>query len=311
MYLLPKVIYKGDPKIDSWCRWAVNRVKNKNQSVNVRFVGDTGSGKSWSALYFCWKCAKLLEKEFPAERIYFGIKDVITEVAENEPPPKTIFMIDEQQVGASAKEHQSRKNQAYTKFLSTVRSNRYIIVTTLPFSDMEDKQLRRLFHVEVETSGANSSNNTVNAKPRYLEHSRQKDKTYRKRLLIVFKDKISGKTKTRKISMWAIAKPPQGLIDTYEPMKADFKRKLYKKLAKEIADFDSAHEETPENKPKMPKEKLVLFQQDLLTLIEGGIKERKFMIARLIERGHKCDSSRLGKAIDMLEKRGFIGLGYY
>jgi hypothetical protein len=221
----PKVIYAAEAKNDSWCRWTVNRVKRRNNSTNVRFTGDTGSGKSWSGLSFAEKCAKLLGTKIGKENIYFSIRDVIGKVAEEEPKPGTIFFIDEQQVGAGAKDHQSKKNKAYTAFLSTVRSNRYIIITTLPFSDMEDKQLRRLFHVELETQGINFSDNTVRTRPRYLEHSRVKDKTYRKRLVVVFSDS-EGNRKARKLSSWDISRPSQEIIDIYEPMKRSFKQKL-------------------------------------------------------------------------------------
>ncbi len=157
----PRVRYKGLPKSHSWVRWSVFRVKRRNNSTNVRFVGDTGTGKSWSALAFCEMCAKLLKRKFTEKDVYISIKDVLDEISDNEPKAGTIFLIDEQQVEANAKDHQSKRARAYSLLLSTVRSNRYIIVTTLPFSDMELKSVRRFFHVEVETHGANLSTNTV------------------------------------------------------------------------------------------------------------------------------------------------------
>jgi hypothetical protein len=54
---VPRVIYKGAPQNKSWIRWAVHRVRRRNNSTNMRFTGDTGSGKSWSALSVAEDCA--------------------------------------------------------------------------------------------------------------------------------------------------------------------------------------------------------------------------------------------------------------
>ena len=39
----PRVIYKRAAKPNSWVRWSVFRVQKRNNSTNVRFVGDTGT----------------------------------------------------------------------------------------------------------------------------------------------------------------------------------------------------------------------------------------------------------------------------
>lgn len=276
----PLVKYKDKIKPDSWCRWSVNRVKNRNNSTNVRFVGDTGSGKSWSALYYCEKCSILQGRKFTPDWIFFSIRDVIKRVSEEEPKPGTVFFIDEQQIGASAKEHQSKRNKAYSAFMSTVRSNRYIIVTTLPFSDMEDKQLRRLFHVEMETCGVNQDRNTVTVKPRYLEHSRVKDKVYRKRLVVSYKDPITGLNKGTKINLWEVPKPSQEIIDKYEQMKKEFKRILYSKLNQELGDYESADQSKTiiekDIKSNVPlTTKYTPYQQAILDCMNKGITKQK------------------------------------
>lgn len=304
----PKVIYKDQPKQDSWCRWAVNRVKRRNNSTNIRFTGDTGSGKSWSGLAFAEKCAKLLRTEITRENIYFSIRDVITKVAEEEPKPGTLFFIDEQQVGASAKDHSSKKNKAYTAFLSTVRSNRYIIITTLPFSDMEDKQLRRLFHVEVETQGINFTTSTVKTRPRYLEHSRVKDKTYRKRLVVVFSDS-EGNRKARKLSFWDISKPSDKIISIYEPMKKAFKQKLYKKLSSELNDLETAGDENAQ--PKAAASDFVMndltpYQHRVLALMQGGLKSQKDIAAKLTEEGFYSPASKVSANVKWMKKKGVV-----
>ena len=153
----PKVIYKGLPKSHSWVRWSVNRVKNQKNSTNIRFIGDTGSGKSWSALATCEMMAKLMGRKITKDNIYFSISDVIRKVAKDPPKPGTIFFIDEQQVEGDSNAHNTLKGRAYTAFFSTVRSKRYIIVSTMPYADMIIKKVRRFFHVEIETKGVNET----------------------------------------------------------------------------------------------------------------------------------------------------------
>jgi hypothetical protein len=302
----PKVIYKDKLKTDSWCRWSVNRVKRRNNSTNVRFTGSPGSGKSWSALYFCERCAKLMNRPFTPNDIYFSIRDVIGKVAEEEPKPGTIFFIDEQQVGASAKAHATKKNQAYSNFMSTVRSNRYIIVTTLPFSDMEDKQLRRMFHLEVECEGANLTSETVKAKPRYLEHSRINDKTYRKRLVIVYPDPVTKLTKARKLDTWDINKPSQSLIDVYEGMKREFKRQLYKKLHADLTEFEGTDETPSAVANQETLEELTEFQKAILDLMKSGIKVQKDMIPKLVEKGFNTSPQKISTNLKWMKKKGVI-----
>lgn len=304
----PLVRYKGMPKKHSWCRWTAFRVKERNNSVNVRFVGDTGSGKSWSALAFCEICAGMLNKKFTSEKIYFSIKDVIDEVAQNEPPPGTIFFIDEQQVAASSKRHQSKRAEAYAIFLSTIRSNRYIIVTTLPFTDMELKQVRRFFHVEIETHGADLNTKTVRSTPRYQEYSRQKkDKIYSKRLIIEYVDDKTGIKKHRKLSYWDIPKPSQDLVDVYERMKAQFKRNLYKKMSKELAQEEGDKEETPKVVAQdITLEKLTPYQRALYDLMNKGLKKQKELNKALIELGFNSPNGKISQNKKFMKNKGVI-----
>jgi len=305
----PRVIYKGSALRNSWCRWSTFRVKKRNNSTNVRFVGDTGSGKSWSALFFAEECARMLGKKFTEEYLFFSIKDVIDKVSSEEPPPGTIFFIDEQQVAASSKDHQSKRAQAYGFFLSTVRSSRYIIITSLPFSDMELKQIRRFFQVEIETHGANLENNTVKSIPRYNEYSRvKKDKVYRKRLIISFIDPETGMRKSRKLSYWDIPKPSQPLIDIYEMRKAEFKRKLYKKLSKELAEEEGDNKDTPQAAADQSVEQtLTPYQQTILRLLRAGIKTQKEIDAKIIEEGvFKSDKTKVSLNMKWMRKKGVI-----
>jgi hypothetical protein len=253
--------------------------------------------------------ATLMNRKFTSDWIFFSIRDVIKRVSEEEPKPGTIFFIDEQQVGAGAKDHASKRNKAYSAFMSTVRSNRYIIITTLPFSDMEDKQLRRLFHLEIECFGANPATNTVKSKPRYLEHSRTRDKTYRKRMVVCFKDPNTGINKNVKISTWDIAKPSENLLTDYERMKSEFKRILYKRLKRELDEYDSARDGTKTLgavAPAFTEANLTDYQKKLFEVFKSGVKTGKEANEELLRMGVPSSEAKISANKKWMKNKGVI-----
>lgn len=305
----PRVIYRGKVLSNSWVRWAVHRVKRNNNSTNVRFVGDTGSGKSWSAIAFCEMCSKLMKKKFTVDDIYFSIRDVLDEISYNNPPRGTVFLIDEQQVEANAKDHQSKRAKAYSLLLSTVRSRGYIIVTTLPFSDMELKSVRKFFHVEVETHGANKATQTVYCTARYLEYSRAKaEKVYRKMLIISFKDPKTGIMQHKKLAYWHISKASEELLDAYEIKKALFQGKLYRRLSRELAEEEGSDDE---DKPKAAasdtvEETLTPYQKKILEHMRDGVKMQKDISQKLIEDGFVSTPQKVSQNVKWMRKKGVV-----
>jgi hypothetical protein len=314
----PHVIYNGAPKPNSWCRWAVNRVKNRQNSTNIRATGETGSGKTYSMLAMGELMAKMMGKKFTVDDVYFSVRDIIDKVANEDPKPGTIFLLDEQQVAGGAKEHQSKRNKAYAIFMSTVRSKRYIFMSTLPFADMADKQVRRLFHVEMETCGVNLQNNTCRVKPRYLEHSRIKDKVYRKRLVITYVDPKSKIRLSRKVGTWDVPKPSEDLVKNFEFKKAMFQKMLYKQLSKELGDFETAKDIKDEGKIRIgmseyTEHTLTNYQKAILQKFKEGVKVKK-VIAELLAKEidpatgklYVSNPPKVGDNIKWMKKKGVV-----
>jgi ABC-type dipeptide/oligopeptide/nickel transport system ATPase component len=305
----PRVIYKREPKKDSWCRWAVYRIRRRNNSTNIRLTGDGGSGKSWSALYIAETCAELLGYKISKENIYFSITDIINRVSREEPKPGTIFFLDEQQIGASSKEHNTVRGEAYTAFMSTVRSKRYIFISTLPFADMTIKKVRRFFHLEVETQGIDFANKTVRTKPRMLDHSKTRDKVYRKRLLIVYNDPQTGLTRAKKLDTWDIAKPSDEIIAIYEEMKQDFQRRLYKSLAHKLEKYENR-----DNVDEVPKavasdiveNTLTDYQKAIMRLMREGVKRQKDISYKLKAEGFTSTPPKVSQNIKWMRKKGVV-----
>jgi len=305
----PRVIYKGKPLDNSWCRWAVYRVRRRNNSTNIRFTGDTGSGKSWSALSVAERMAGMLGYKLTKDNIYFSITDIINRVSREDPKAGTIFFLDEQQIGASSKEHNTIRGEAYTAFMSTVRSKRYIFISTLPFADMTIKKVRRLFHLEIETQGIDFSNKTVRTKPRLLDHSKTKDKVYRKRLLIVYNDPVAKLTRTNKLDFWDISRPSDEIIEIYETMKQEFQKKLYKHLAQKLEKYENRDNE--EEGPKADASDVVEgtltdYQKAILKHMRNGVKMQKDISIKLEEDGFTSTPPKVSQNVKWMRKKGVV-----
>lgn len=305
----PKVIYKGMPKPHSWCRWAVNRVVNKNNSTNIRLIGDTGTGKSWSALSLAEMMANLMGKTLNREDIYFSISDVIRKVAKSSPKPGSIFFIDEQQVEGDSTEHNTLRGRAYTTFFSTVRSKRYIIISTMPFADMVIKKVRRFFHLEIETRVVDENNQVVKSSPRFLEYHKHKDKVYRKRLVVIFTDKETGIRKARKISSWDIPRPSTSIINLYEQLKAEFQQKTYEKLVK---DLDRVEGKNDEENPTIAANENVLnklteYQRALYDKLNENPDSNFKEISELIEEdGLSSSPAKVSQNLPWMKNKGVV-----
>lgn len=306
----PTVIYNGKIKPHSWCRWMVGRVRNRNNSTNVRFIGDTGSGKSWSALSIAEIMAGMQNYELEESDIYFSISDVIKKVHKEDPPPGTIFFIDEQQVDGSSGEFNNLRGKAYTTFFSTCRSKRYIIISTMPFADMIIKKVRRFFHVEIETLGLDTNTNECITKPRVLDYHKHKDKIYRKRLIIQQRDPNTKVSRNIKMDTWRIPKPSDAMIDIYEKKKLKFQKETYGKLVNDLERFENKNKEQ-EIKATTPDEKvldkLTPYQRDLFDLMNDNPYMTYVSLSKLLtEKGHHSSAAKISGNLKFMRRKGVV-----
>ncbi len=309
-----KVFYiSGKILPNSWCRWTVNRVRTQNNSTNIRLIGDTGTGKSWSALSIAEIMARLLNKEITEKNIYFSISDVIRRIAKDPPRPGEIFFIDEQQVDSSATDYNTLRGKAYTTFFSTIRSKRYIIISTMPFADMIIKKVRRFFHVEIETLNVDAKRQVVRTKPRLLEYHKHKDFIYRKRLTAYYKDQVTNVWRQKKITIWDIPKPSNKLINLYEQMKAEFQQQTYKELVKDLDKYErkiNPIPEVPEDIKKLVFESLTEYQTDLYNLYSENAGASLKKISELLnQKGWNSTGAKVSNNMKYMRNKGIMILG--
>ena len=118
-----------------------DRIWFQNKNVIQVFVGETGSGKSYTALRF----AELLDPEFDInEQLVYTAKEFIKALDHVKKGQVVIF--DEAGVGVPAREWQSIQNKVFSYVLQTFRYKNLIVFLTTPSMKFIDSQVRVLIH---------------------------------------------------------------------------------------------------------------------------------------------------------------------
>lgn len=237
MKTTPIIIYRGEPKNNSWARWMVGRTMKKNQNNLIALVGKTGSGKTFSAIAICEMMSKMDGVPFTIEHIVFSLRELMELINSGKLKRGSKIVFDEPQVSISAREFQSEANKIFNYLLSTFRHRNLTLFFCTPFETLLDKNTRRLFHARFETMSINKNTQTCRLKPRYLEYSDFKTEPYRKQLIVVFKDK-NGLNKSQKLFYWDVPRPSPELEAQYENKKLEFTNRLNKNITERLKKFD-------------------------------------------------------------------------
>lgn len=233
------VVYREEPKTNSWARWMVARTKRQNKNNLISIVGKTGSGKTYSAISICEIMSKMDGVPFTIDHIVFTLRELMDLINSGKLKRGSKIIFDEPQVSISAREFQSEANKVFNYLLSTFRHRNLTLFFCTPFETLLDKNTRRLFHGRFETSNINRNTNTCRIIPRYIEYSDWKPDPYRKQLIVMFKDK-TGNNKTKKVNYWDIPKPSKELIKQYEEKKLNFTDTLNKNISIRLKKYDES-----------------------------------------------------------------------
>lgn len=114
------------------------RIRN-HQNVVAAVCGETGSGKSYTAL----KIGELVDPNFGPDSVVFSAKEFI-ETFESR-PPGSVVIFDEGQEW-NARRAMSKKNVEMSDILAMLRFTQVNIIFTSPNIKMVDVNLRRLMH---------------------------------------------------------------------------------------------------------------------------------------------------------------------
>ena len=126
--------------------WIQRRIK-ENRNANLVFVGDTGSGKSYSSI----SLAEKIDPNFTADRIVFTTLDFLKLVNSNL-PPGSVIIFDDAGLGIPAREWQATSAKIFGKLFQGFRYKNLIAMITVPNIAFIERQSRMLMHLYLEAT---------------------------------------------------------------------------------------------------------------------------------------------------------------
>jgi len=203
---------------------------NTNRNWLCMIAGDTGTGKSYSAL----KLGEMIDPDFNLEKVAFTMKDTIKQVKEAE--KKSVLVMDEAGVQFGSRESMSKQNKLLSKVLQTFRFKQIALIWTLPDMKMIDVNARRLMHTYLETLPVDYVHN----------HSCVK-------WFDVFIDRWTGEYKHRYMRVMdksigygivtavKFPKPSKKLLTSYEKISKEFKTQIIEEAELMLTENEETH----------------------------------------------------------------------
>lgn len=226
-----------------WVSYVKNRIKNKKNFLGI-LTGPTGSGKSWSALSFCYQ----VDPTFIPKRIIFSMESLMKLINEGDLKSGQAILWDESGIDVGNRSWQSVTNKLINFLLQTFRHKRLVLIMTCPYLDFIDSNTRKLFHAELLTQKIDYKKKTCRTKAQLLQYNPRNKKFYYKYL------RIRTKRGVAPLKAWNITQPPTWLIDEYEVLKSQFTNKLNINIQEQLQ-RQKAKEEQGDRKPLTHKQK--------------------------------------------------------
>jgi ABC-type dipeptide/oligopeptide/nickel transport system ATPase component len=127
------------PTTEEVLDYVINRRIRNNQNWIGAVCGETGSGKSYTAL----RIGEMVDPNFGADSVVFSVKEFIDTFESR--PPGSLVVFDEGQEWSSRRS-MSKKNVELTDIMAMLRFTRVNVLFTVPNIRMVDISLRRLMH---------------------------------------------------------------------------------------------------------------------------------------------------------------------
>lgn len=245
------VIERPDKK-RLWINYIHYRIR-RNKNFLCMISGQTGSGKSWSAL----SIAEMSDPEFNIDRVVFSGKDLLALINSGALKKGSCIVWDEAGVDLNNRSWQSTTNKLLNLLLQTFRHQCFCLFFTAPYSDFIDSQTRRLFHAEYRTQSIDFNTKMTKLKPQLIQYNDRIQKFYYKYLRVASKE--DGIVP---IVSWSLPQPSQALVDMYEAKKTAFTQALNKRIEQDLNEL--------ENKGKKQKP-LTPLQEQILQCWQQGI----------------------------------------
>ena len=126
--------------------WIRHRIA-KNRNLIALFIGDTGSGKSLSAI----RLGELVDPGFAVERIVFTVKDFLA-LVNSDLPPGSVIVFDDAGLGINARLWQEMSARVFGMLTQGFRYKQILTFITVPDETFIERQSRKLVHIRFEAT---------------------------------------------------------------------------------------------------------------------------------------------------------------
>lgn len=245
----------------AWVTYAKRRIRD-NQNFVAVVTGETGSGKSYSALAYALQIDPTFDVNSQVVFYFRDLMALINDELFHEREWK-IILWDEIQIEMSNRKWQSTLNQSIVELLSTFRAQNIILIMTAPNKSMLDSQVKKLIHAEFKCKGFMKKTNLCKIMPRYLQYNPDKDRIYPHKLM----HNIEG-IGYNPVESWYISKAPKQVLDIYEEKKRRFNISLNRKIENALNAHSSKPKEDGFERTKKVKELYLKYGDDFIKINE-------------------------------------------
>ena len=248
--------------------WLQNRIA-ENRNANLIFVGDTGSGKSYSAI----SLGEQVDTNFCIDRIVFTAKDFV-ELINSDLPKGSVVIFDDAGLGIPAREWQSMAAKIFGKLFQGFRYKNLISLITVPDMSFIERQSRTLMHLYLEASDTQGV-----MKPFQPFHPFRGDD----RLGFRYPTKTVGGREIQ-VKTASFILPSKEIREAYEAKKSDYMEKTNKEFQLELEYAEVMQQKAQEEMEariqkvlsvKKEKEENLRKRNKAIELLESGYSERE------------------------------------
>jgi nucleoside-triphosphatase THEP1 len=217
------------------------RLWKQNKNWLSIITGQTGSGKSWSAL----SLAEKIDPSFDTSKVVLRPEKFMEKVAEREWGQGDVVVFDEAGAGMSAKAHMTKKNRIIDQVLQTFRRQNIAVIFTVPSKSNVDKSVRRLLHTYIETKTIDYINERNHLKWLEMDYNQKTDKIYYK-----YPQRRTESGALKKIKTVKMGKPSEDLIKPYEEKRSKYQDRKNNEFLDELQEKMSNDSNSDSDKSK-------------------------------------------------------------
>ena len=200
-------------EFESWLlNWVYSR-REEQRPINIVFVGETGSGKSYSAM----SLAEKVDPNFSTDNVVFTIEQFMAKL-NSRPPAGTVIVFDEAGLEISSKEWRDMQIIIFGKTAQSMRYRGIMVFYTVPRLPFIDSTTRQLIQLLLESTSERGAMKPFLIRPSSDRNDNRPWYVYPK-MTITDKDE---RTLTYEYRSVVFPMPPKSVYVPYEAKKDEY-----------------------------------------------------------------------------------------